>query len=244
MDAPELAQRDGIGHVVCRIEPREDGMRALDANADAARVHGVGAEAQRVPDSAAVAAVDGFVRLGFHENQRVLVILEDGVHCVAQLKNLLHGVLALRAKCSFAGEPELNLVGAERLGDVAAALGAPDREIVVLLEARGVRAVVAARVEPETGRDKLGKQAVFVEHGLDVLGIVDDRLVGHVVHVRNGVVIMELNARHAEFGKLLDLLFQRNARTDARAKGLVAFVNVPGAYGKTKCTHNCSSRSC
>ena len=72
-----------------------------------------------------------------------------------------------------------------------------------------------------------------------VLCVVDDLLLGHVVHVGNGVVVMELHAGQADLGVLLHFLFQRNALAMAGAKGFVALVDVPRACGKSECCHVC-----
>ena len=140
---------------------------------------------------------------------------------------------------ALAGQPQLDLLGAERLGNVAGAAGAPLGKFTVFLAGGGEAAVIRALVEPQTRRDELCEQAVFVEHRLDVLRVVDDLLLGHVVHVGNGVVVMELHAGQTDLGVLLHFFFQRNALAVAGAKGFVALVDVPRACGKSECCHVC-----
>ena len=189
--------------------------------------------------SAADGAVDGLIGLRLDENQRIITIGQDVVERVAQLEGHFNGILALGAERALTGQPQLDLVRAKRLSDVAGAAGTPLGKLTVFLAGSSEAAVIRALVEPQTRRDKLCKQAVFVEHRLDVLCVVDDLLLGHVVHVGNGVVVMELHAGQADLGVLLHFLLERNALAMAGAKGFVALVDVPRACGKSECCHVC-----
>ena len=188
--------------------------------------------------SAADGAVDGLIGLRLNEDQRIVTIGQDVVERVAQLEGHLDGVLAFGAEGAFTGQPQLDLVGAECLGDIAGAAGTPLGEFAVFLAGSGEAAVIRALVEPQTRSDELCEQTVLVEHRLDVLGVVDDLLLGHVVHVGNCVVVMELHAGQADLGIFLHFLFQRNALAMAGAKGLVALMDVPRACGEAESSHS------
>ena len=216
MDAPQLVESQREAHVVGGIEAGEDGVRGFDAQADTVRIDGVSADSQSVAGSAADGAVDGLIGLRLDENQRIITIGQDVVERVAQL----------------------DLVRAKRLSDVAGAAGTPLGEFAVFLAGSGEAAVIRALVEPQTRSDELCEQTVLVEHRLDVLGVVDDLLLGHVVHVGNCVVVMELHAGQADLGIFLHFLFQRNALAMAGAKGLVSLMDVPRACGEAESSHS------
>ena len=188
--------------------------------------------------SAADGAVDGLIGLRLDKDQRIVTIGQDVVERVAQLEGHLDGVLAFSTQGAFTGQPQLDLVGAECLGDVAGAAGTPLGEFAVFLAGSGEAAVIRALVEPQTRSDELCEQTVLVEHRLDVLGVVDDLLLGHVVHVGNCVVVMELHAGQADLGIFLHFLFQRNALAMAGAKGLVSLMDVPRACGEAESSHS------
>ena len=213
-------------------------MRGLDAKTDTAGIDGVGTDCQSVTGSAADGAVDGLIGLRLNEDQSIVTIGEDVVERVAQLERHLDGVLALGAERAFTSQPQLDLVGAQSLGDVAGAACTPLRELAVFLQGRGEAAVIRAFVEPQTRCDELSEQTVLVQRRLDVLCIVNDLLLGHVVHVGNSVVVMELHAGQTDLGILLHFLFQGDALAVTRTKGLVALVNVPRTGGKAECSHN------
>jgi hypothetical protein len=92
-------------------------------------------------------------------------------------------------------------------------------------------------VKPQPGRYKLSKQAMFVQQCFHIPGVVRDCLVRHVVHVRHRVIIMELDAVHADFCETLDFLLKRDGRADTGAKGLRAFMYIPGPHGEAEFCH-------
>ena len=193
-------------------------------------------------DGAAVAAIDRLIGLGLDEDLDLVVIAEHIVDGIDQLADLLNGILGLCAEGAFAGEPENDVLRAQSVGDLDGALCSPHSELIVLFAVGGEAAVGGVRIHPETRSDKLCYEAVLVEGGLNILGIVNDLLLGHVVHVGNSVVIVELYAGESYLGELLELLFHGYGGADAGSESLNAFVYVPGAGGKSKSAHCVTSK--
>ena len=186
---------------------------------------------------AADGAVDRLVGLGLDANADALVVLEHFVDGLDQLSGGPHGALALGAQRALARQPEDDQVRAQFAGDVDGAVGAPHGEFAVGCAGAHEAAVLGARVHPQAGSDELGLEAVLVQQLFHAAGIFLDLFLRHVVHIRHGVVVVELHGGEAQLGEFGKFAFQVDHLAGLGAVGIGAGVDVPGADGKLESGH-------
>ena len=85
-------------------------------------------------------------------------------------------------------------------------------------------------IHPQAGSHEFSSQAIFIQQLFHAAGIFFDFLFRHVIHIRNRIVIMELNRGESQFGKFREFCLQVDWLTGFRTIGIRSGMNVPGAY--------------
>lgn len=193
-------------HLVRGIKPGENRVRALDIYADA---RGIGAEvpqSDRVTGGGDVGLIDRLVGLGLNRNADGGVM---GQHAVDGLDEILGRALAVLGFAhvgAFAGQPEHDQLGVQRMGNVDGPQTALDGVGAAGRIVGGVAAVDRARVFPEPGGHEFGDQPFAVQHTLHLFGLFRERGGVEVIQVGHGVVIVKLDAIEAQRFEQLQLL--------------------------------------
>ena len=238
VDGAQLAELQSKCHFVSGIQTSQDSVSGFQNCANTLGILRSSGNSHNVADGAAVGTVDRLIGLGLDQNLDLVVVGQHVVDGVDQLADLLNGVLGLSTQGAFTSQPQNDVLSAHSVSDVDGALCTPHSELVVFLGVGGEAAVGGVGIHPQTRSDELSNQTVLVQGSLHVLSIINDLLLGHVVHIGHCVVIVELNAGHTDLCELLKLCLHVNGRTNAGAESLYAFVTVPGACSKLKSRHN------
>ena len=225
--APQFLVRQREAHFIGGRKVGEQGMRGFDQAADAFRRIGHQTHGDRVTDGRDVGVVHRFIGLGFDHDADVFVVVEHGLDRGSDAFGGDHRVFGFADIGAFAGEPQHDIPGAERSGDIDGAFGAFDRVFTAFRAVVGVTAVDGLRCKPHAGRHKFGRQSMVVQDFLQRGRFLDDFGRRKIGHVRNGIVVMELNAVETHFLVGFELLVERNGAAHFRTERVGSLMNVP-----------------
>ncbi len=231
------SETDFIG----RIQPGQDCMCALEIAANTFGINGRSGDTHHMADGAAEGAVNRFIWLGFNADADRFIIAEHVVDRFDQLFCSRYGALGFRAERTFAGKPQHNQITAQFPGNIDGTIGAPHGKIAVLFAGACKTAVSRMGIHPEPRRNKLGSQAVLVQHGFDFSCFRFDLFHTEIVHVGNSIVIMKLHSGKTQLGKFSEFGLQINRIAGFRAVGIRTGMDIPGPDGKFELGYNRSS---
>ena len=233
MHGEQLVARQGKAHLIGWIQSGENRVRAFDVDAHASGIVGHPGDGKRVAGGRDVGLIHRLVRLRLDGDSDIRIVSQ---HVVDGRHDALHGHLAVFGFPNigaFAGQPEHNQSGIQRVGNVHRATGSLSGVFPAGRIIGRVRAVYGAGIFPQSGSNELGGQPFAFKHAVHFFGLVDDLLRAEIVHLRHGVVVVELHAVESELLVHLKLFAELDALPDFGAKRIGAFVNVPGTERKT-----------